>query len=71
MQLLRYRELPGATLPSGREWPLAEQTCRQYVSRKILPHIKLGRTVYFDPRQLDEFLDAHAVQPARDRGGRL
>lgn len=37
---------------------------RQLAARKV-PHIRLGRTAYFTPAQVDEIVSAAAVQPGR------
>lgn len=47
--------------------PLAENTLRQYVSRRVLPHVKLGGRVLFDRDELMDWIAARHV-PAGGRG---
>lgn len=44
-------------------------TVRALCSQGRIPHIKLGRSVYFDVAEIEAWLDAHA-RPAREAVGR-
>ena len=44
---------------------LSEYTLRRYVSRKLVPHVKLGlKLVRFKPETLRAWLEEHSVLPA-------
>lgn len=38
---------------------LAEATLRQLVMRRKIPYIKIGRSVRFNPEDIDQWLNAH------------
>ena len=47
--LLTYRRL-------ARILAISESTLRKYVSRRIIPYLKIGRCVRFDPHEIDRWL---------------
>lgn len=41
---------------------LAEQTIRLFVKREEIPFKKLGRRVVFNPDEIDQWMDDHAIE---------
>ncbi len=42
---------------------LSENTLRRYTSQKIVPHVKVGRLVFFDPERLRKWISDKAIEP--------
>ncbi len=42
---------------------LAENTVRRYTSQKKIPHLKVGRLVFFDPERLRDWIESKKVEP--------
>ena len=58
MKTVNYR---GASEVTG----LAERTLRNLVSRKQIPHFKLGKSVRFSVERLEAWMDERAVEPLK------
>lgn len=50
MELLKYPE-------AAKKLHLSPVTLRRYVMEKKIPHIKISNRVFFDPRELEEYLE--------------
>ena len=62
-ELINYRD-------AAKQLGLPLGTLYAMVHQNRIPHIRLGRRlVRFDPRQLEEFIDAHRVETAASRSG--
>ena len=48
---------------------LSVHTVRRYVSRRLLPHRKVGKKVYFDVGELRSWIESHRVD-VNESGGR-
>ncbi len=42
---------------------LAENTLRRYTAQKKIPHLKVGRLVFFDPGRLRRWVEDKAIEP--------
>ncbi len=42
---------------------LAENTVRRYTSQQKIPHLKVGRLVFFDPERLRLWIEDKAIEP--------
>ncbi len=47
---------------------LAENTVRRYTSQQKIPHLKVGRLVFFDPERLREWVEDKAIEPVATQG---
>jgi excisionase family DNA binding protein len=50
-------------LEAGRYLNLSPHTLRSWVQRHRIPHLRLGRRILFDPRELDAFVETSRVDP--------
>ena len=47
---------------------LRVSTLYSYVERRILPHVKLGTRLLFEPRKLEQWVAKRAVAPVAEAG---
>ena len=52
---------------------LSENTLRKYVSCRVIPFVKIGRSVRFNPSELSSWIESNsyaAINVPRGRGGK-
>jgi excisionase family DNA binding protein len=47
---------------------LRVSTLYSYVERKIIPHVKLGTRLLFEPQKLEQWVEKRAVAPVVEAG---
>ena len=49
---------------------ISQNTLRKYAAYRLIPHVKIGRLTFFDPKELEAWVENRRVVPVGEGRGR-